>query len=184
MGVERGLSCFEGSGNSFHRLFLKEVSSVFCHSKFSLKSKGSSFRFTKFSLVLERVTMSSVDQDRPSTWVPYREGLCQSCISSCCTMPVEVQASDLVRLGLATEDEVQISKKKVFKKLRKEKIVSSYREGTDLYMLQSTAQGACPFLHPQTRLCTVYERRPEVCRKFPSIGPKPGFCPYRRRTSG
>lgn len=122
-----------------------------------------------------------VDRDRPSTWVRYREGLCQSCSSACCTMPVEVQAHDLVRLGLASEDEINISKKKVFKKLNKLKVLSSYREGTDLFMLQSTSRGECPFLNSETRLCTVYERRPDVCRKFPRIGPRPGFCPHQKR---
>jgi uncharacterized protein len=27
------------------------------------------------------------------------------------------------------------------------------------------------------RRCTVYEKRPEVCRQFPRIGPRPGWCP-------
>lgn len=88
--------------------------------------------------------------------------------------------ADLVRLGLCTEDEAHGSLKKLFKRLRAEKWVSSYRAGTDLFILQQKANDDCPFLNSRTRLCTVYERRPDVCRKFPLIGPRPGFCPARR----
>jgi Fe-S-cluster containining protein len=94
-------------------------------------------------------------------------------------MPVEVKASDLVRLGVATVDEVEASPKKLAKRLSKEGIISSYREGTDLFMLRSRSNGDCPFLHEKTRLCTRYELRPDVCRQFPEIGPRPGFCPAK-----
>jgi Fe-S-cluster containining protein len=120
------------------------------------------------------------DKDRPSTWVKYRNGLCEGCYGSCCTMPVEVRASDLLRLGIATVDEVEGSKKKLGRRLIKERLVMSYREGTDLYMLAHKPNGDCAFLDSKTRLCTVYEKRPDVCREFPSIGPRPGFCPSRR----
>lgn len=121
------------------------------------------------------------DRDKPWTWVKYKEGLCNGCYSGCCTMPVEVKASDLVRLEIASEDEVETSKKKLAKRLIKEGIVTSYRESTDLYMLTQSPNGDCYYLHPKTRLCTVYEKRPEVCRQFPSIGPRPGFCPASRK---
>jgi Fe-S-cluster containining protein len=122
------------------------------------------------------------DKDRPSTWIKYRDGLCQSCWGTCCTMPVEVRAEDLERLGLATQDELLHSKKKLAKKLIKEKIVSSYREGTDLFMLSAKPNGDCYFLDSKTRLCTVYEKRPEVCRNFPIYqGPRLGLCPYRKK---
>lgn len=98
-------------------------------------------------------------------------------------MLLEVTSEDLVRIGLCTEDEVRTSPKKVFKRLRKDKIVMSYRDGTGLFMMQQRANGDCQFLHPTTRLCTIYERRPGVCRKFPSIGPRPQFCPARPRCS-
>lgn len=118
-----------------------------------------------------------VDKDQPWTWKSYKTGMCQGCYGTCCTMPVEINAEDLVRLEIASEDEVSISKKKLAKRLAKAGIISSYREGTDLFMLSSRPNGDCYFLHPQTRLCTVYERRPGVCRSFPDIGPRPGFCP-------
>lgn len=121
------------------------------------------------------------DKDKPWTWVKYREGLCNGCYGSCCTMPVEIKAADLVRLGLATEDEIAISAKKVAKRLIKEGVLSSYREGTGNFMLTQRSNDDCYFLDLKTRLCTVYETRPDTCRQFPAIGPKPGFCPSRKK---
>lgn len=129
------------------------------------------------------VPLIKTDKDRPSTWVRYRNGLCEGCYGSCCTMPVEVLAADLVRLGIASVDEVEGSKKKLAKRLIKEKLVMSYREGTDLFMLDHKPNGDCTFLDSKTRLCTVYRKCPDVCREFPSIGPRPGFCPARRVAS-
>ncbi len=121
------------------------------------------------------------DKDRPSTWIRYRDGLCETCHASCCTMPVEVNAQDLIRIGITDEDEVNQSKKKLAKRLIKEKVVLSYREGTDLFMLSAKPNGDCYFLDSKTRLCTVYEKRPDVCRKFPEVGPRPGWCPEARK---
>lgn len=121
--------------------------------------------------------MSRTDIDRPSTWKMYRKGMCEICWGACCTMPVEVQLSDLVRLGVVGEDEAQGSIKKLAKRLIREGIVSSYRQGTELFMLTQKHGRDCYFLDSKTRLCTVYEKRPEVCREFPKIGPRPGWCP-------
>jgi len=94
-------------------------------------------------------------------------------------MLLEVTIEDLIRLELCTEDEANLSHKKLFKRLRKEKRLMSYRAGTGLFMAQAKANGDCQFLDSTTRLCTVYEKRPNVCRKFPVIGPRPGYCPAR-----
>lgn len=120
------------------------------------------------------------DPGRPSTWKRYRTGLCDGCWSACCTLPVEVTASDLLRLGVAHEDEVQGSLKKVARRLISEKIVRSFRAATGLFTLEHRPAGECVFLGAD-RLCTVYERRPDVCRRFPDIGPRPGFCPARKK---
>lgn len=122
-------------------------------------------------------------KDQPWKWTKYRDGLCNGCNGDCCTMPVEIKAADLVRLELATEDEISISAKKVAKRLMKEGIISSYREGTGNFMLTQKANDDCYYLDSKTRLCTVYEKRPETCREFPNIGPRPGFCPTTRKKS-
>lgn len=117
------------------------------------------------------------DKDRPSTWRAYRDGMCNGCNAACCTMPVEVKLSDLVRLELVSEDEAQSdSPKKIAKRLMKEGLVRSYRQGTEFFMLEQKNNGDCIFLG-ENRLCKVYLKRPETCRLFPSIGPRPGYCP-------
>jgi uncharacterized protein len=120
------------------------------------------------------------DKDRPSTWKPYREGLCQSCTGACCTMPVEVRSEDLLRLKLINEDELHASKKKIFKRLKVQGYLQSYRESTQLFMLQSKPSGECVFLDSTTRKCSVYAIRPEVCRDFPLVGPRIHWCPYTK----
>ena len=127
-------------------------------------------------------THDKTDKDRPSTWKPYREGLCEGCIAACCTMPVEVKAEDLLRLDLISEDEVRGSPKKIFKRLSKQGILKSFRAATGLFMLVQKSNDDCVFLGAD-RLCTVYDKRPGVCREFPKIGPRPGFCPVRRQGS-
>ena len=119
------------------------------------------------------------DKDRPSTWKSFRESLCSDCRANCCTMPVEVKWMDLLRLGWITEDET--SPKKVAKKLLKEKKIISFRAGEGLYTLSRRPNGDCFLLNEKTRLCAVYHIRPEVCRSFPAIGPRPGFCPYEKK---
>jgi Fe-S-cluster containining protein len=93
-------------------------------------------------------------------------------------MPVEITRQDLERLGFA--DPLEQSEKKIAKRLEKEKIIRSYRASTGLFMLDQKPDGSCRFLGADRR-CTVYEKRPNTCRSFPTqIGPRVGFCPYKR----
>lgn len=95
-------------------------------------------------------------------------------------MPVEVKLSDLIRLEVVSSDEASGSLKKLVSRLKKDGIIQSYRQGTELFMLVQKANEDCIFLDSKTRLCTVYEKRPETCRDFPlHVGTRVGFCPYR-----
>jgi Fe-S-cluster containining protein len=103
--------------------------------------------------------------------------MCRGCQADCCAMLLEVKIKDLARLDLCTEDE---EPKKVFQRLKKQKIAQTYRAATGMFLMQSKANGDCQFLDSQTRLCTVYEKRPDTCRRFPTVGgPRPAFCPSR-----
>jgi uncharacterized protein len=97
-------------------------------------------------------------------------------------MPVEVKAQDLVRLELASQDEIEDSPRKLAKRLQKEGVVQSYREGTGLFMFTQKVNGDCYFLDSISRLCTVYEKRPETCRRFPvTVGNRLGYCPVIKK---
>ena len=123
-----------------------------------------------------------LDKDRPSTWKKYDSNFCTSCVANCCRMPVEIKISDLVRLDIATEDEAQGSVRRLAKRLIKEGIVKSYRSGTEFFMLTQRSNDDCYFLDPKTRLCSVYEKRPDTCRSFPVVvGPRIGFCPSQKK---
>lgn len=89
-----------------------------------------------------------------------------------------------MRLEVLTIDEAATSLKKAFRRLHKEGIVRSYHASTGLFILEQRNGRDCIFLHPTTRLCTVYEKRPEVCRRFPKIGPRPGYCPETKIKKG
>lgn len=117
-----------------------------------------------------------VEVQTPSTWKPYKKGLCAGCWGGCCTLPLEVSAADLMRLELITEDEAAESLKKVAKRLMKEGKIQAFQQKTQLFIIEQRNGRDCIFLG-KDRLCTVYERRPEVCRQFPKIGPRPGWCP-------
>ncbi len=121
------------------------------------------------------------DVGKPSTWIRFRPSLCDDCTGGCCTLPVEVTASDLLRLKVISEDEAVGSLKRPAQRLKKEKIVQSFRAATGLFILAQAPNGACVFLD-KSRRCTVYEDRPDVCRKFPTIlGPRVGFCPHEKK---
>lgn len=117
--------------------------------------------------------------DRPSQWQAHKASLCKGCYSLCCRLPVEIKLDDLKRLGVVEEDydPQRKSLKKLAKVLETMKIIRSFRVQTGLFMLAQKASGDCIFLDSEKRLCTVYEKRPGVCRRFPDVGPRPGYCP-------
>ncbi|MCM0606451.1 MAG: YkgJ family cysteine cluster protein [Xanthomonadaceae bacterium] len=125
---------------------------------------------------------SKTDPARPSTWKKYKKGMCDGCWSGCCTLPVEASVNDLIRLGLASKDEAAMSLKPIAKRLIKDRIIQKFDAKSQLFVLAQRAGRDCIYLHEKTRLCTVYEKRPSVCRGFPTeLGPKPGYCPERRK---
>jgi Fe-S-cluster containining protein len=116
--------------------------------------------------------------DRLSNWSRFRPSLCKGCWAGCCRLPVEAGAADLVRLGLLEEDEATGSLKKAARRLLAAGKIKQFRASTGIFTLSQTPDGDCIFLGAKDRMCTVYDKRPSVCRRFPEeIGPRPGFCP-------
>jgi Fe-S-cluster containining protein len=125
-----------------------------------------------------------VDIDRPTTWTRYRNGLCNNCVANCCTMPVEVKLPDLVRLQLVDPFEAEHeAPKQIAKRLTKAGLIEHFNFKYEIFTLARRASGDCNFLDATTRRCTVYEQRPNTCRKHPQISPRPGYCPYRGKDS-
>jgi Fe-S-cluster containining protein len=123
-----------------------------------------------------------VDVDRVETWTRYRNGLCDSCVANCCTMPVEIKLPDLVRMQLVDPFEAEHEDvKQIAKRLIKAGVVLRFNGKFGIFTLARRANGDCTFLDANTRRCTIYELRPNTCRKHPQVGPKPNYCPYGRK---
>ena len=115
-----------------------------------------------------RSPIAIVDVDRPDTWTRYRAGLCVTCAANCCTMPLEVQLSDLVRLGLVDAFEAEHEElRRIAKRLEKARLIDHFNHKHALFTLARRASGDCQFLDAQTRRCTVYDHRPDTCRLHP-----------------
>uniref|UniRef100_UPI003857E4FC YkgJ family cysteine cluster protein n=1 Tax=Chromobacterium rhizoryzae TaxID=1778675 RepID=UPI003857E4FC len=99
-------------------------------------------------------------------------------MGSCCSMPVEVRLPDLVRMGVVDEFELEEPIKNIAKRLEKQRLIQHFNFKRELFTLARRANGDCMHLDQKTRLCTIYERRPNTCRNHPKVGPKPGFCAY------
>ena len=122
------------------------------------------------------------DINELSTWIPYKKGLCRECHASCCTMPVEVRTPDLVRMECIDPFEAEEQPaKRIAKRLMKEGIVDHFNFKNSIFSLTRKANDDCLFLDSQSRRCTIYDKRPDTCRNHPRIGPRPGYCAYRRR---
>ncbi|MEI6398326.1 MAG: YkgJ family cysteine cluster protein [Pseudomonadota bacterium] len=122
-----------------------------------------------------------VDIDRPSTWTKFEPSLCGGCHGNCCKLHVEAKVPDLVRMGLLSEGEALWSAKKIARKLESGKIIQSFTASTMKFTIAQRVNRDCIFLDERTRLCTIYDVRPDVCRNFPEVGPRPGWCPETRK---
>ena len=127
--------------------------------------------------------IASADPERLETWARYSKGLCRDCRATCCTLPVEVRIEDLIRLGLVDAFEREEPAKNIARRLGKAGIVEHFNHKHGLFTLTRLANGDCLYLDRQTRLCSVYERRPDTCRNHPQIGPRPGYCAYQRKNA-
>lgn len=121
------------------------------------------------------------DTSRPETWVKYRGKMCTECDAGCCSLPVEVKASDLIRMEFMDEFELSENPKQIAKRLRKEGVIEHFHQKTGIFTLSRMANGDCCFLDPVLRRCTIYPRRPDTCRNHPQVGPRSGYCAFNKR---
>lgn len=117
--------------------------------------------------------------DDLQTWVRYSKGLCGSCRGTCCNLPVEVRFNDLERLGLVDAFEAGEPLKQVAKRLLKDRTIEHINQKSGVMILARLANGDCHYLDQKSRLCTVYQNRPDTCRNHPQTGPRPGYCAYQ-----
>ncbi|MGA3683842.1 YkgJ family cysteine cluster protein, partial [Pseudomonas graminis] len=96
------------------------------------------------------------------------------CVSSCCTLPVEVKIKDLLRIGIVDEFEQGDNPKNIAKRLQKDGIVERFNQKSGTFTLQRRSNNDCLYLDRKSRLDTIYDKRPDTGRNHPKIGPRPG----------
>jgi len=134
---------------------------------------------TMNSVAKTTTIIKEADIDDTRTWTRYSRSLCSSCAARCCTLIVEVSTEDMINCGYASLWETQHDMKGLVKSLKKQGIIKRYNIRTEKFVLEQTAKGECIFLD-ERKLCSIYDRRPRVCREHPDVaGPRRGFCPYR-----
>jgi hypothetical protein len=126
----------------------------------------------------QRTDWPAARTDDPSTWIKFSLKMCRDCSASCCSLPVEVTASDLVRMGLMAECERDGDLRPVARRLARQRLIEHYHHRTRVFTLARMANGDCCFLQPGSRLCSIYQQRPDTCRNHPQVGPRSGYCAY------
>ncbi|WP_421683403.1 YkgJ family cysteine cluster protein [Stutzerimonas urumqiensis] len=130
---------------------------------------------------MKQNVIPSSDPDRLETWARYAKGLCRDCRATCCTLPAEVGLNDLIRLGVVDEFERGEPLRQIARRLEKAGVIEHFNQKRERFTLTRLSNGDCLYLDTGTRLCTVYDRRPDTCRNHPQIGPRPGYCAYQRK---
>ena len=97
-------------------------------------------------------------------------------------MPVEVRFNDLLRMGVVDEFERTEPAKNVAKRLMKDGLVERFNQKPGIYTLMRHGNNDCLFLDRKSRLCTIYDKRPDTCRNHPKIGPRPGYCAFKPKS--
>lgn len=86
---------------------------------------------------------------------------CSKCPAFCCSIYERVQVTkrDLNRLAKHFGVTVQVAERRYTKMHSGERVL---RRKKDVIFAE-----ACRFLDPETRGCTIYHARPQVCREYP-----------------
>lgn len=130
-----------------------------------------------------RLPRQNADLENTATWAKFSPKLCNHCSASCCSLPVEVKAGDLVRMALIDAFALTEDPKFIARKLMKERLVEHFHARTATFTLARQANGDCIYLDNVTRQCTIYANRPDTCRNHPRIGPRSGYCAFRMKIS-
>lgn len=96
-------------------------------------------------------------------------------------MPVEATLDDLVRMEVLDPFELQEPLKRIARKLKQSHVIEHYNPSRAVFTLARRPNLDCTFLDPASRRCTIYDKRPQICRGHPQIGPKPGYCAYAEK---
>ena len=101
---------------------------------------------------MSRKPTIAVNVDDLNTWAKYQKKMCDHCKGTCCSLPVEVQAKDLVRMGVIDAFELDENMKRIFKRLSKQQLVEHYHTKSEMFTLARMANGDCLYPVSYTHL--------------------------------
>jgi Fe-S-cluster containining protein len=133
---------------------------------------------------MKTTLIAAAEVDRLETWQRYASHMCGGCHSTCCTLPVEVKIKDLIRIGVVDEFEKDEPPKNIAKRLQKDGIIERFNQKSGIFTLTRMSNDDCLYLDRKSRLCTIYDKRPDTCRNHPKVGPRPGYCAYKPKVAG
>lgn len=113
-------------------------------------------------------------------WRKFEKGLCDTCIGSCCYMPVEIPIEDLYDQGFLDPFIKDYDEKDQIKEALKLNFVKRYTPSSKKFTLYQKKDLSCHFLDNNGR-CSIYQNRFSTCRNHPKVGPKPNHCAYIKR---
>ena len=130
------------------------------------------------------IPISIVDVDRLDSWSKYKPGMCDSCAANCCTMPLEVQLPDLVRLELVDPFEVDnVEPKLIAKRLMKMRLIDHYNPKHNIFTMARRASGTAISWMPSRGAARYTTSGPKPVACTPRRGPSPAFAPTVTRTA-
>lgn len=114
-------------------------------------------------LEIDRSIKLAKRKARPARRAPRLAYDCTKCPAFCCSIyeRVAVKASDVRRLASHFGLTLGEARERFTKTYGRERIL---RRRSDALLGR-----ACRFLHPETRGCTIYEARPDICREYPGV---------------
>ena len=63
-------------------------------------------------------------------------------------------------------------------------VIERFNQKSGIFTLTRMSNDDCMYLDRKSRLCTIYDKRPDTCRNHPKVGPRPGYCAYKPKVVG
>ena len=100
--------------------------------------------------------------------MPKKNYNCLKCPGYCCSYPrIIVSKKDILRLAKHFNLSFGIAKRKFTKSYKYEDNDQCFHEIILRHRKDNIYKSTCQFLDPESRSCTIYKARPNVCREYP-----------------
>jgi hypothetical protein len=87
-------------------------------------------------------------------WLPFKKEMCETCVGTCCFMPVELMIPDLITLDILQEFHLELAIKEQIKEALKHPAIKRYTASTEKFTLNQKPDGSCFYLTKKA-MCSV-----------------------------